>query len=501
MKRNYRFIDIGLLIGVLLFLFLPLFQNTLHIKKWVKPLKGAYTAQKDSSFKWKSWFEESYQQQKNNFLNQNFGLRNYYVMLNNQIDFTFFHKINAEHVVVGKAGVFFEDNYIDAYYGKNFIGKSNLEQLAAKLKDAQEILKSNGIQLEILFLPGKASYFPEYIPERFKLQKTTSNYEYLSGCAEKINLDIIDFNKWFKKLKPKSVYDLYPSGGIHWSNYGSLLAFDSLRKHIDSRTSVKLREFEITRVQISQDLQSPDNDIAEALNLWTDIKSLGMPYAEYKWLDKPGEIKPTALFIGDSYFWNWYYQGLVNNFFSDARFWYYNQTVYPDTLAVRDVKNLPFKETVSANRVIILMATESNIHDIGWGFADMVINSFKKNEINNKAPLTKDEVWRKDVYLRYFANEIHNTPNWMEKIKVKAKEKNISPEAMLLLDAEYLYNTEYNLPDAIDFTEQTKERIRKDEKWLKDVTAKAREKKISVEEMLELDAKYIYDAEIKAKKK
>ena len=72
---------------------------------------------------------------------------------------------------------------------------------------------------------------------------------------------------------------------------------------------------------------------------------------------------------------------------------------------------------------------------------------------------------------------------------------------MILLDADYLYTTEYYLSEVVDFTEHTKERIRKDEKWLKDVTAKAKEKKISIEEMLELDAKYIYDKEIKGRKK
>jgi hypothetical protein len=308
-------------------------------------------------------------------------------------------------------------------------------------------------------------------------------------------------------MKPRAVYDLYPSGGIHWSNFGALLAFDSLRKHIEKNTHITLREFGITRVRFSNELRDPDNDIGNALNLLRDIKPLSMPYAEYEWLEKKNEVKPTALFVGDSYFWNWYYQGLVNNFFKDARFWYYNQTVYPDTLQEREVQKLPFKESVAANKVVVLMATESNIHDIGWGFADKVLNNFTSgnasayegsqttDHVDSSAALNTSR--RKDIYVKYFIEEIRHNLDWLEKVKIKAREKNISTDEMVKLDAEYIYDTKYNTRDAINYTEGTKERIRKDVKWMKDVRAKAKAKNISVDEMLELDAKYLYDQETK----
>lgn len=500
MKQNYKRVDIGLFLLILLFLAFPLLQGKLHLKKWEKSLKGAFTSQPDTTFNWKDWFDEGFQKQKERFITQHFGFRSYYVMLNNQIDYTFFKKINADHVVMGKAGVFFEDSYINAYYGKNFTGEKNLEALASKLKKAQDILKSNGIDLEIIFLPGKATFFSEFIPDNYKTPSLKSNYSVLTEKSKKANLNFIDFNQWFLQMKRSTVYDLYPSGGIHWSNYGALLAFDSLRKAVERNCAVVMREFIVTNVNVTTDLQSPDNDIAEALNLWRDIKPLSMPYAEYIWNERPGEIKPKALFVGDSYFWNWYYQGLVNNCFSDAQFWYYNQTAYPEDLKNRDVKKIPFKEAVSANKVVVLMATESNIHDIGWGFADEVIKNFRENEAtdnsgNSQNTLLKEFPERRRIYIAYFINEINNTPDWLSKVKAKAREKNISLEEMVANDAEYLYETSYCNQEVISYTEQTKERIRKDKGWMKQIEAKAMDKKISVEEMLELDAKYLYDTE------
>lgn len=502
MKHNYRAIDMGFLCGILLLLFLPLLQTFFHFKKSIRPLRGAYVAAEDTLFTWKGWFDERFQQKKNDKLNQDFGFRNYYVRLNNQLDFTLFEKINTEHVVQGKAGVLYEDDYIKAYLGKNFIGKEKLEALGDKLKQAQQLLKSNGIRLEILFLPGKASFFPEYIPDTYGAKSGTSNYEYLSQYAKKIGLDFIDFNAWFKQMKPHTVYDLYPSGGIHWSNYGALIAFDSLRKHIEKNSLLTLREFRITKIKYSSTLIDPDNDIGEALNLMRDVKPLSMPYAEYKWLEKPLEDKPQALFVGDSYFWNWYYQGLINNFFTNARFWYYNQTVFPDTLPERDVQKLSFKESVAPNKVVVLMATESNIHDIGWGFADKVLSNFTPGQGLEHADSTTlaNLGQRKNIYIKFFIGEIKKNADWLEKVKIKAKEKNISADAMALLDAEYLYDTQYSQPSVIQYTEETKQRILHDAKWSGDVKAKAKEKNIPFEEMLELDAKYIYDMEVSPKK-
>lgn len=498
MKHNYRRIDLGLLVLILLFLFVPLIQSTFHLKKNIRPLNGAYTPAPDTVFTWAAWFDERYQQIKNEHLKQHFGFRNSYVRLHNQLDFTLFKKINAEHVVAGKAGVFYEDTYIHAYYGRNFVGEKNLGLLADKLKKAQDILRSYDICLEILFLPGKASYYPEFLPDEWAFTKKISNYEYLVKCARDRSLSHLDFNAWFRQMKPHTAYDLYPAGGIHWSNYGALIAYDSLLRHIEQCSPLVLRRFKIERVEFSDQLQNPDNDIVDALNLIRNPLPLSMPYASYKWIDPPAVSRPFALFIGDSYFWNWYYQGLVNNTFTDARFWYYSQTIYPDTLPEREVKHIDFRKAVEKNKVVVLMATESNIHDIGWGFADRVIEAFPMNEhLSGSTPALAA---RKKIYMRYFSEEIKKTPDWLAKVTQKAREKNISTEEMIALDAEYLYDTEYASAGVIAYTEKTKQRIQGDRNWMKQVVAKAKEKNISVEEMLELDAKYVYDMEVKGKK-
>jgi hypothetical protein len=485
-KEKYK---IGFLTGCLLFLFIPLLQSFFHFKN-EKPLKGAYTEIKDTAFTIKGWFDGNYQKHEEGYLNQNFGLRTFYVRLNNQLDYSLFNKSNAENVIVGKGGFLYAGDYINAYYGNNFIGKENLETRFKKLKAVQDLLASKGIVLEVVFAPGKATFYPEFIPSAWVTEKKLTNYEYARNLCSKTGISFIDFNSWFLKQKDLSPYDLYPKTGIHWSNYGSLLAIDSLKNHIQSSTGLKLRSFAIDNVSFSDSLLSPDNDLGETMNLLKDIKTLPMPYANYHWLDDNGAVKPKALFIGDSYFWNIYYQGLTNNFFTDCKFWYYNETVYPENEPERNVKKLNLAEELTKYKVIVLMATECNVHDIGWGFIEKTYDLFKEE--------LKD-AFRKKIYVKLITENIIKNNDWMSDIKRKAKEKNISEDEMITLDAIYVYKTEYCKQGVPEILDETASRIRKTEQWMKDIAKKSKEKNISVDEMVEMDAKYIYDTELKKK--
>jgi hypothetical protein len=485
-KKTYKLV---LLIGTLLFLFIPLLQNTLHLKKWIKPLKGAYATAEDTVLTGQNWFNGRFQEIKDKYLNENFGLRNYYVRLNNQIDYKLFRKANVAKVVVGKGDFLYESNYIEAYFGKNCVGKEKLTEHFRKVKQLQELLSLQGILLEIVFAPGKATFYPEFIPDDWIMTKEKNNYEYSVEICRELKIDFIDFNKWFLQNKNIIPYDLYPKTGIHWSNYGALLAMDSLRRDIEVKTQSNLRDIIITNISFSDSLRDPDKDIGDAMNLLRDIKPFPMPYANYIWGDEGNPVKPKALFIGDSYFWNIYYEGLTNNLFSDCKFWYYNQTVYPESEKEKDVKKLNLAEEIRKNSVIVLMATDCHVQDIGWGFVEQALDVLD--------PQSKDP--RERMYIKEIIKDIRKNKEWLADIEGKAKEKNITTEEMIRRDAMYVYKTDYCKQEVIDLTEQNKQRILNTKEWAESLKAKAAERNITYEEMLELDAKYIYDTEQKGK--
>lgn len=479
-----------LLMGaILLCLYLPLLQSSFGIKKYIRELKGAFIPTESISITKENWFNSEFQNKKEAYLNQNFGFRNYYVMLNNQVDYSLFNKANVDKVVVGKGGFLYESNYITSYYGEDVIEESAVDERIKKLKDLQDLLYTQGITLEVVFAPSKATFYPEFIPDSWKSESKKNNYTLVKEICEKAELNFVDFNDWFLKLKNITPYDLYPKTGIHWSNYGSLLAFDSLTKKIEYDSKLNLKNLFIQNIFFSDSLRGPDNDIGSAMNLIWKIQPLPMPYANYKWTEDSTFVKPQALFIGDSYFWNIYYEGLTNNVFENCKFWYYNTTVYPESESQREVSQLNIVDEIKKQKVIVLMATECNLKDLGWGFVENAHKALK-SEMNN--------IIRKKAYLQDLIEEIYKTPNWLHEVERKAKEKNISVEDMTKLDATYIYETDYNRPEVVELTEENKKRIFNSPEWIEQIKQKAQEKNISFEEMLELDAKYIYVTEQRA---
>jgi hypothetical protein len=479
-----------LLCGIILFLFIPQIQSRFNIKKHIRPLKGAYINAEDVEFSRENWFNSAFQNKKEKFVEQNFGFRNYYVLLNNQVDYSLFRKANVEKVVVGKGGFLYEANYIDAYFGNNFAGEEKLEAHFKKIKDLQDLLKEKGICLEVVFAPGKASYYPEFIPDSWRSEKKLNNYEYCASLCRKLDIRHMDLNAWFMNQKDYTPYDLYPKTGIHWSNYGSLIAFDSLTKHLEHYTKLNLKTFTVANVSFSDSLRSPDDDIGSAMNLIWKVQPFPMPYANYHWTDDTTFVRPPALFIGDSYFWNIYYEGLTNNVFSDCKFWYYAKEVYPESEPERNAEKLNILDEIKKQKIIVLMATECNIHDLGWSFIDRAIDAFK---------FEMKSVFRKNVYVLNIIDEIRKTPKWLAEIEKKAKQDRRTLEEQIKLDAQYVYDTDYGRPEVVAITEDVKVRIGNTPEWQEQIKKKAAEKGISIEEMTELDAKYIYVTEYQGK--
>ena len=480
-----------ILICLLIFLSIPLIQNQLPLKKYIKPLKGSYASASDTLISADAWFSGRYQSIKDKFLAQNYGFRNYYVMLDNQINYKLFNQTSISNVIIGKGDFLYETEYINAYYGNDFIGVTELSERYKKIKALQDYLSSIGIDLEIVFTPSKASFYPEFIPNNWVSKKKVTNYDCALALCKKLNINHVDLNTWFRNIKNITPYDLYPKTGIHWSNYGALIAADSLKKHIEANTRLNLRDIVIRNITFSDSLIHPDNDMGEVMNLLYPIKTFPMPYASYYWKDdEPTTVKPKALFIADSYFWQIYSQGLANNLFSEAKFWYYNQSIYPETEAIREVSKVNLLEEIKKQQVIVIMATEINVHDIGWGFIEHATEVLQ---------IKKSNPFRQKIYVNTIKENIKNTPEWMADIKKKAEEKKISIDEMVTLDAIYVYETDYCKPEVVTLIEETKERIKNTKEWIEQIRVKAKEKGITEAEMLELDAKYLYDTELKKK--
>lgn len=408
-------------------LFLPLAQSKFNIFE-LTALKGDIRYPAQAKFSISDWFSSKYQEEKETYLNSMFGFRSTCVRINNQIAYSFFKKANANGVIIGKDNYLYEESYLNSYNGSDFLGQDSINHTLNRLKYLTDTLNKLNKQLIIVFAAGKASFYPEYIPDSYlKSSVDNTNYKALSIGAKNMGLNVIDFNDLFVKNKSISKYPLYPKHGIHWSQYGMALAADSIVKTIAKMRGINMSTITYNEVVI-QKAYDTDSDIGDGMNLLFDLNGFDMAYPKVI-INHEGKDKPNVLVISDSFYWGIYNFG-ISSCFSNPHFWYYNKQVYPES-ATNELltDNLNIGDEISKNDVIIIMATEATLKSIGWGFIEKAESHFKGNlSIKKEKLITIEKINSWKEYIK-------KDPNWMENVKLSASKKSISVDSALTIDA------------------------------------------------------------------
>lgn len=474
----------GLFPAVLLLLAFPVVQQQTGLIPEA-PLKGYFHQEPLPPLKyftWHRWFSGDFQQLFTSRLNENTGFRPSLIRVRNQYDWSCFGITHARGFLKGKEGYLFEEDYIHEYTGRYFIGERPADQKLYRLKVVSDSLKARGIPLIFIIEPGKASYFPEFVPDTFDIsRRTTSNYDVFTRLATRYELNFIDLNKYFMAMKDTSVYPLFPRYGMHWSLYGVHLAADSLRRCIGVLTGARMPGFTPSAYKFSEHPIGTDYDIGELLNLMFPLPATPGLYPEVPFDSIPDGNLP-ALIVADSYYINMV-ETYGKKMFGHQDYWYYNGSPYPhqnETPPV-SVDKTGLREKLLQYKVILLMVSEINLHCGFWGFADEAWQAFhpetpdsKLEQIENsiridrewfrfmvaqagksKKPL--DEVIRANaeyVFNNTFASLENKTladtlqnirinlsfnPEWVQRMKQVAWQRNIPTDSAMLADARRIY--------------------------------------------------------------
>jgi hypothetical protein len=300
--RNRKKTIPAILLIILLSLFV--FHFTQYQFKWIKlkPLHGYYTDSEKNKLSWKDWFDGTYQEKTDQYLTDHFGFRTFYVRLNHQWRYSLFSKAKAKNVVVGKKNYLFEEHYIKTNYGCDFRGDEAIEQRMYKLKMVQEKLAQMGKTIIAVFTPGKGAYYPEYVPDRYHIEKGKTNIDVYRNFANQFNINCIDFHSYFVEHKKNFSYPIFPQYGTHWSYYGYCLAADSMTRYVEKKRNIKMPHIYWENIIISQP-QFDDNDIGNAMNLMFPPRAIDLAYPEVKLESDSGKTKPTLMVVADSFYW------------------------------------------------------------------------------------------------------------------------------------------------------------------------------------------------------
>lgn len=417
-------------------LFLPLAQEFLNLSK-VRPLMGDFVPAPDVTITQKTWLNKEFQDKKEKFVHDNFGYHNTYIRLHNQIGFYLFKKAKANGVVIGKNNYLYEQKYIDAYNGSDFMGVDFIKKKMFMIRYLADTLEKMNKTFLVVFAPGKASYFPEYIPHNKKAIKGITNIEVYTQLANEMKIPHIDFHSWFNQNKNKSQYPLMSKYGIHWSMYGSALAWDSILKTIERDRNIDIPEMDWSKIRLEKS-KDTDIDIENGMNLLYRLKPEQMAYPEVKFSTevKQGQTKPSVLVVGDSFYWQIFAAG-ISNIFDRSDFWYYFKSAHsPRYKKTKMIEEVDIIDEIDKHNVIIVMSTDVHLGKFGWNFIETLFGYY-----NGTIPrVLIDPSYSKKI--DQTMENIRQDEIWMNKIQEKALIKKIPADSMLFLDAQWVVDEE-----------------------------------------------------------
>lgn len=361
-----------LLGGVIVLLLLPMLQASLTLFE-LKPLSGAIEVVEKPTFTFSEWKKGTYQQAYEKYMTANFGFRSTMIRINNQKMYSLFSEAKANGVIIGKENYLFEKNYLKATLGTDFIGEKAIQTQVDKLKQIQDTLQKLNKDILMIFAPGKATFFPEYMPDYCKnQQRQKTNYKSYLAAMQLAKINLVDFNRWFVEMKPTSKYPLYGKAGIHWSKYGEYLAADSLIKVVGKLTKQPMTKLVLDNIEVKNENEQGDYDIGEGMNLLFPMNTYPMAYPKFHF-QKQKSAAPKVLFVADSFYWGMFNAGFSKEVFGDGQFWFYNQEIYPDSYtSPKTVADINIQEEVEKNELVVLVCTDANLFKFAFGFIDQL---------------------------------------------------------------------------------------------------------------------------------
>lgn len=429
--KNYIFAIVCLTIA------LPILQaNFSFAKQKVKPLHGE-KRKPNSEFFPGRWLSGEYQEEKEQYLNQNFGFRPLIVRAHNELEYNLLGKVNYKDGKLGKADMLFEKIYLNEYTGRDFIGEEAIRAKMDKLSVLKDSLAKYNVLLMVVFAPSKAHYFSEYLPKGYETRGKDIHYDHFTAACKKRNIAYIDFNSYFLSLKNKTPYPLFTKTGIHWSAYGAAIAMDSLFKRLEQEKKVDLADFDWKNIEISDTCRGTDGDLFEVANLLRPIQNPKLAYPKLAFQQKEGQKKLKTLSIADSFWWDIVNSGANENVFGTWEFWNYFYDVYPQTEENKThIKQIP--KEIKKYDVVIIEACGGTLRILGWDFIEKAYEQFLHPEQFKE--VSKSEF---DLCVQKYITEIKNTPEWLHNLTISAEKEHISLDSIILKNAIYMAHQKF----------------------------------------------------------
>ena len=374
-------------------------------------------------FSFHGWSDQSYQLQMGEHMDQSIGFATWMVRAVNQLRYSIFRETSNPTILVGHQDYLYEKIQLDAIAGNDYPGHVVFERTMNQLAAFSQDMKNKGKKFIFVLCPNKADVYPEYIP--FKVGNGPNrNYDKMVSFCKHHQIDLIDFNAFFKEYRFKSPHPLHTNTGVHWSFYGESIFVDSLSRYIDRQQRGTGIRIDFSNIETSMDARYTDNDLEKLLNLYMPISSHSKAYPALTY-NKEGKKPVSAIIIADSYYSNLYFNtSFHTDYFAEgSTYWYYCTTQHPGNSTLTEDQ---IRFAIEEKEYVIIMLADYTFPYILPKTAEQLHNA----TFGYDADSFEEKVQAK-------IKEIKNTPVWYQQVAKKAMQRSISIDSMIREDAEW----------------------------------------------------------------
>ncbi|MDP3557795.1 MAG: hypothetical protein Q8T03_10505 [Bacteroidota bacterium] len=394
-------------------------------------LVGIVISNEKPVFSKASWFDGSYQSTSDDYNNDHWAYKERMVRLNNQFYYKAFNQIRVNGFVLGKNDYAFSEGYIFSAFGDDLIKEEKVKTLLQKAKVVQDTLKKKGIDLLLVYAPGKGQACKEFVEDKYVHPILNTNHNLFVTNSKNMGVNYLDLYSYFDKLKPTSKYPLFPKFGHHWSYYGECLAVDTIIKHIEKLHSCDMPAIIWNKVDVVDSARSRDADVLKSMNLYNEPnQNMKLAYPEIQFENDSSKNTTRVLTISDSYWYGPVYMGVGQACFANGQFWYYANRVVPSPRQGEKVEvwELNLKQEIESNHVIMILYSDGNLPMFGNNFIEDAYELYT-------SPKTYYARAEKNKQIQVYAKQVRETPALLKKSTQKSNDLQIPLDSAIKLDA------------------------------------------------------------------
>lgn len=435
-QKTYSFLHVLILLAI----FWPMINTYIKYQgrdgdedvMYNKPnLIGIVISDEKPVFSKGAWFDGSYQLATEDYNNDHWAYKETMVRLNNQFYYKAFNQIRVNGFVLGKEDYVFSESYIFSAFGDDLMKEDKVVTLLQKAKVVQDTLKKKGIDLFLVYAPGKGEACKEFVEKKYVHSIKNTNHHLFASNSKNLGLNYLDLYSYFEKLKSTSPYPLFPKFGHHWSYYGECLVVDTIIKHIEKLHHCDLPNIVWNKVDVVDTARSRDADVLNSMNLYSNPEqNMKLAYPEIQFENDSLKNTTRVLTISDSYWYGPVYMGVGQACFGFGQFWYYANRVVPSPRQGEKVEvwELDLKQEIESNKVIMILYSDGNLPMFGNNFINDAYELYT-------SPKTYYPRAEKNKQIQVYAKQIRDAPVLLKKATQKSNDLQIPLDSAIKLDA------------------------------------------------------------------